>query len=159
MEPSATGPTDAALDRIFTDSDSPETATRAKAAKELGEFGESAVPGVRDRLGANPAPEMRRRVGAFLGEFDAGTTPASRLRGTRAVELLEGLGTPVAKKLLAELEAGAAGAAHPGRGRRPEATRTTVTGLEPSDTAIRVSAAADAFPRRLPGARSLRPRL
>jgi hypothetical protein len=110
VKPAPAAPTDAALDRLFADLGSVELATREKASAELNRLGGSAVPGVRKRLAENPSAEVRRRAGEFLKAFDSATPSPARLRELRAVELLEGLRTPEARKLLAELAAGAAGA-------------------------------------------------
>ncbi|QJX00227.1 sigma factor-like helix-turn-helix DNA-binding protein [Frigoriglobus tundricola] len=100
-------PTDAALDRIFTDLDSDVFDTREKASKELDEYAEGAVPDVRKRLEAKPSAEVRQRADAFLKRFDGPALSPARLQQTRAVELLEALGTPAAKKQLTELASGA----------------------------------------------------
>jgi RNA polymerase sigma factor (sigma-70 family) len=110
VKPVAKGPTDADLDRVVADLDSPDFATREKAACTLAAFGEAAVPGVRKRLGQALSPEVRRRARAFLDQFDVGELSPRRLRQLRAVELLEGIGTPAARGLLSELAAGAPGA-------------------------------------------------
>ena len=68
------------------------------------------VPGVRNRLNQTESAEVRRRAGAFLDQFDQAEPSPARLRELRAVELLEGIGTPAAKQYLAELAQGAAGA-------------------------------------------------
>ncbi|AMV24306.1 ECF RNA polymerase sigma factor SigE [Gemmata sp. SH-PL17] len=109
MKPSPAAPSDAVLDRIFTDLGSGEPVTQKRATKELTEYGESAVPGVRKRLEGEPTAEARARALAFLKSFEKGTLSAARLRQLRVVELLEGLGTPAARKFLAELAAGAPG--------------------------------------------------
>ncbi len=109
LKPAPEAPSDAVLDRIFTDLGSDEPATRERATKELAEYGESAVPGMRKRLEGEPTAEARARALAFLKSFEKGTLSAVRLRQLRAVELLEGLGTPAARKFLAELAAGASG--------------------------------------------------
>ena len=101
VKPAPSAPTDAMLDRIFVDLGSGEFATREKASKELEEYGESAIPGVRKRLEGNISAEARQRAIAFLKRAE------THLNQIRAVELLEGLGTPEARKLLTELAAGA----------------------------------------------------
>ncbi len=109
VKPVSRGPTDAELDRLFENLDSDDFATREKASHELAAFGESAVPGVRKRLGRNVSLEVRQRARTFLDEFDRREQSAARLHQLRAVELLEGIGTPAAKELLAELAKGEAG--------------------------------------------------
>jgi WD40 repeat protein len=110
IKPAPQGPTDAELDRLFDKLDSDDFATREKASRELVAFGEAAVPGVRKRLVKGVSLELRLRVRAFLDEFDAKEQSPERLRQIRAVELLEGIGTPAARELLSELAKGAAGA-------------------------------------------------
>jgi hypothetical protein len=107
VRPLPVGPTDADLDRIFTDLDSNAFKTREKASQELAAFGVSAVPGVRERLQRRLSVEVRRRVATFLDQFDL-----AELSPLRAVERLEGITAPAAKELLAELEKGAAGTPH-----------------------------------------------
>jgi WD40 repeat protein len=107
VKPAPAGPTEAELDRVLKNLGSEEFATREKASKELTGFGESAVPGVRKRVAATESPEVRQRAAAFLARFDPAIPSPSRVREVRAVELLEGIGTPGAKKLLEELAAGA----------------------------------------------------
>jgi hypothetical protein len=108
LKPVAAVPTDADLDRTFADLDSRDFATRQKAMRQLAEFGEMAVPGVRKRLGKGESLEVHRRALDFLGRFDAPTPSPERLRQLRGVELLEGIGTPAARGVLAELAKGAA---------------------------------------------------
>jgi HEAT repeat protein len=101
-------PTDAEFDRAFADLDSEDFATREKASRRLAEWGELAVPGVRKRLDKTESAEVRRRALDFLSQFDPATLKPDRLRQLRAVELLEGIGTPAARDLLSELAKGAA---------------------------------------------------
>jgi RNA polymerase sigma factor (sigma-70 family) len=110
LKPVPAGPTDADLDRIFADLDSPRFATREQAARRLAALREAAVPGVRKRLSGDVGPEVRRRALAFLERFDPRELTPARLRQLRAVELLEGIGTPPACALLSDLAKGLAGA-------------------------------------------------
>ncbi len=110
IKPAPKGPTDAELDRLFKQLDSDDFAVREKASRQLAAFGESAVPAVRQRLGQGVSLEVRRRARAFLDQFDRGELSPIRLHQVRAIELLEGIATPAAKKLLSELANGAAGA-------------------------------------------------
>jgi RNA polymerase sigma factor (sigma-70 family) len=110
VKPVPAAPSDADLDRTFAALDSEDFAAREKASRELAAFGESAVPGVRKRLEKTASVEVRKRALLFLEQFDPGTLSADRLRQLRALEVLEGIGTPAAKELLSELAKGAAGA-------------------------------------------------
>lgn len=107
----ALAPTSADLDRIFTELGSEDFTTRERASKKLAEYGELVVPEVRKRLEGNPSAEVRQRGEMFLKQLDKAHPSTTRLRQIRAVELLEGLGTPTERKLLTELAAGAPSAA------------------------------------------------
>jgi WD40 repeat protein len=109
VKPAPADPTPAEMDRIFADLDSASFATREKAAEELSEYGEAVAPAVRKRLERAVPPEAKRRALEFLEELDRSIPLPARVRQIRAVELLEGIGTPDAKKFLTEL----AGAAPP----------------------------------------------
>ncbi len=108
LKPAPAAPTDAELDRTFADLDNDDFATREKASRRLAELGELAVPGVRKRLAKTESAEVRRRAEGFLDRFDPETLKPDRLRQMRAVELLEGIATPAARDVLAELAKGAA---------------------------------------------------
>lgn len=110
IKPAPKGPSDPELDRLFEQLDSDDYDTREKASRDLAAFGETAVPGVRQRLVKGVSLELRLRVLAFLDRFEPKELSPERLRLLRAVELLEGIGTSHAKKLLAELAHGAPGA-------------------------------------------------
>jgi RNA polymerase sigma factor (sigma-70 family) len=110
LKPALAAPSEAVLNRIFSDLDSDKFATREKASKELDDYGESAVPGVRKKLAGNASSEVKSRATEFLKPFDKGVLTAKRVRQMRAVELLEGLATPAARKILTEVAAGATGA-------------------------------------------------
>jgi RNA polymerase sigma factor (sigma-70 family) len=109
IKPIPKGPSDVELDRVFENLDSDDFTVRDKASRDLADFGESAVPGVRKRLVKGVSLELRLRALAFLDRFDHKELSPGRLRQLRAVELLEGIGTPDARKLLLELAHGAPG--------------------------------------------------
>jgi len=84
---------------------------REKAAAELARLGELARPALEEALQKRPSAELRRRAEELLGRLKpGGALSAAELRHLRAVEALEGVGTPEAKKLLEELAKGAPGA-------------------------------------------------
>ena len=108
LKPAPAPPTDAELDRAFAGLDSDDFDTREKESSRLAEWGELAVPGVRKRLDKTESAEVRRRALDFLSQFDPATLKPDRLRQLRAVELLEGIGTPAAADVRSELAKGAA---------------------------------------------------
>jgi RNA polymerase sigma factor (sigma-70 family) len=108
LKPAPAAPTDAELDRAFADLDSESFATREKASRQLAEFGEQAVAGVRKRLGRTESAEVRKRALDFLDRFDPPAPSPDRLRRLRAVEVLEGIATPAAREVLSELAKGGA---------------------------------------------------
>jgi hypothetical protein len=83
--------------------DSDEFARREKASRELAEAGPVAEDLLRQALEKDPSPEMRRRVRELLKRIAANGMAPVRLRAVRAVEVLERIGTPAAKALLADL--------------------------------------------------------
>ncbi|OWK35659.1 sigma-70 family RNA polymerase sigma factor [Fimbriiglobus ruber] len=90
-------------DQVFT--------TREKAYSELKLLGEIAEPALRAALKDAASPEVQRRIEDLLLALDAHNKNPSglSLRGVRAVEVLEQIGTPDARKILKDLAAGAAG--------------------------------------------------
>jgi RNA polymerase sigma factor (sigma-70 family) len=94
------------MDRLLTDLDSDKFAVREKAAREVEAMGDATEPALRKVLSGKPSSEVRRRVEELLGKFDPANSP-EQLRGVRALEVLEGVGTPQAKELLTELAQGA----------------------------------------------------
>jgi RNA polymerase sigma factor (sigma-70 family) len=94
--------------RLLQDLDSSSFAVRDKATAELGQLADRAVPVLQRALAAAPALEIRRRLEQVLSRLEAGTPEA--LRAMRAVEALEWMATPEARRLLTELAAGAPGA-------------------------------------------------
>jgi WD40 repeat protein len=71
---------------------------RQKAIKELEGLGRAAEQPLRKALAANPSAEARRRIEDLLDKMnDSGPSP-DELRPLRAVEVLEGIGTPAARQ-------------------------------------------------------------
>ena len=103
---------DKRIKRLIADLDSDAFAVREKATKELQKLGELAEPAYRKVLAAQPALEMRRRLQELLDDIAQHQwhlTPEI-LRQLRAIEVLERIGAPEARKLLDALAGGAAGA-------------------------------------------------
>ena len=92
--------------QLIVDLDSEEYAVRQVAMKELAALGELAGPLLRERLAANPPLEVRKRVEELLSQtkvLHAGEV----VRGVRAVEALEHIGTSDAREVLESLAKGA----------------------------------------------------
>jgi len=84
---------------------------REKAAKDLAALGKSAEEPLKKALADKPSAEARRAIEDLLDKMkDKGGPPPELVRPLRAVEVLENLGTPEAKKLLEALAKGRAAA-------------------------------------------------
>jgi hypothetical protein len=99
-----------ALSGHYLDSD--VFTVRDKATKELRKLGELAEPAYRKALAARPALEMSRRLQELLDDVgqQQWRPSAEDLRQLRAIEALERIGTPEARRLLETLASGANGA-------------------------------------------------
>ncbi len=100
--------------RLLAELDDDSYAVRQKAAGELLRLADVAEADLRRAAASHPSAEVRSRARAILRKANKGpgASPSSEaLRAERAVEVLERLGTPAARRLLDELAAGAPGAA------------------------------------------------
>jgi hypothetical protein len=95
------------LRRLLADLESEQFAVREKAQADLEELGDLAEPALRQALADKPPLEVRRRVQAVLDRLRGPVTHPEALRSLRAAAVLEDVGTPAARQLLAELAAGA----------------------------------------------------
>jgi hypothetical protein len=93
---------------LAADLDSDQFAAREKAERELRDLGEQAGPALRKALNGQPSAEMQRRLEALLEQIDPARSPEV-LRQGRALEVLERIGTPEARRLLRKLAEGAPG--------------------------------------------------
>jgi WD40 repeat protein len=91
--------------RLIDDLDSRNFAARERATQELEALGEAAEPALRRSLQKRPSLEFRRRVERVL--VSLALPSGDGLRALRAIEVLERIDTPEAKKLLAALARGA----------------------------------------------------
>jgi dipeptidyl aminopeptidase/acylaminoacyl peptidase len=87
--------------RLIDELGSDDFDVRDGAARQLAELGEGAAAALRKAVGNRPSLEARRRVEQLLAKIDA-----EGLRATRAVEVLERLGSPEAITLLENLSKG-----------------------------------------------------
>jgi hypothetical protein len=97
---------DRRIDRLLADLDSDEFSVRQKAARELRAMGDAVESAARKVLAGKPSAEQRLRVKELLQELDR-AHPSERLRGMRAVEVLERIGSAEARQILVKLAAGA----------------------------------------------------
>jgi RNA polymerase sigma factor (sigma-70 family) len=99
-------PDPAKLRQLIADLNSDTFRVREKAGKELQDLGHAAAPALRRALADGPSPEAARRIQQLLGRKpDAGPRP-DQLRRLRALQVLERIGSPDARRLLADLAGG-----------------------------------------------------
>jgi hypothetical protein len=91
------------LEKLVAALDSDSFAEREKAAVELAEAGAAAEGVLRKALDKEVPTEVRLRVQELLNRIGRNGVIPERLRAVRAVEVLERIGTPAARQLLAEL--------------------------------------------------------
>jgi RNA polymerase sigma factor (sigma-70 family) len=92
--------------RWIADLDSDEYAVRQMAMKQLAALGEQAGPLLRERLGAKPPLEVRKRIEELLSQMKV-LHAGEVVRGVRAMAVLEQIGTSEARRLLERLAQGA----------------------------------------------------
>ncbi len=98
------------IDQWLADLDSGDFKKREQATRNLHEVGELAFPALEKKLGEKALSlEARRRMEALVEKTKTVTT-GEELRSIRAVEVLEGIGTPDAKEILEIVARGGEGA-------------------------------------------------
>ncbi len=102
-------PNDRQIDELIAQLDSPRFTQREKAAAELERIIETAESALRKRLQQQPALEMRRRIERLLSPLDERVPPPERLRTGRALQALEQIATPAARRVLEGLARGCPG--------------------------------------------------
>jgi WD40 repeat protein len=95
------------LARLVADLDHEQLKVREKATRVLEDLGAEAEAALVQGLHGQPTLEMRRRLEKLLALVHDGRPPAGQLRGLRAVEVLEHIGTAAARRLLQDLAGGA----------------------------------------------------
>jgi WD40 repeat protein len=97
-------PADAKLTALIDDLDSDKSERREEAARQIRTYGAKAEPALRRTLTKAPSLEIRRRIENLLAEIAPAPLhlPLSgdRLRGVRAIEVLERAGNVAARSLL-----------------------------------------------------------
>jgi WD40 repeat protein len=100
--------------RHITDLASETYKVRETAFARLKELGHAAAPVLRQALDNDPPLEMRRRLEKLLAELPAAPLSPELLRQLRAVQVLERVASPDARRVLAELAGGLAHAQQTG---------------------------------------------
>jgi hypothetical protein len=95
----------AEVERLVRELDDDSFQVREDASRRLGELKEVARDALVSALAKKPGAEPRRRIRQLLDALDA-PADGERLRLLRAVEVLEGVGTPEARRVLKRLAAG-----------------------------------------------------
>ena len=104
MRPASSNPDRIA--KLIGDLDNDQFATRQKAAEELEKLGELAEPALRKRSGGQVQLDLRRQIEEILDKVEKRIPSADQLRGLRAVQVLEQIGTAESCKVLATLGQG-----------------------------------------------------
>jgi hypothetical protein len=102
----AEAPDPARVERLIRDLDDEQFEVRDRATKELEALGDLTAPALKKALAGKPPPEAKRRLGALLDRLNEATSPEETVRQIRAVEALESIGNPEARRLLDKLAAG-----------------------------------------------------
>jgi RNA polymerase sigma factor (sigma-70 family) len=101
--PNALSVDDRQVAQWLADLDSEEFTVRAKAAKELEELRELVEPALQKALARGPSAEVRRQLRQMLEPLQGLVQAPQVLRGLRSIEVLEGIGTAEARRLLERL--------------------------------------------------------
>lgn len=97
------------LEALLADLDSETFETREAAMKELARVVEVVEPALRSTLAKSPSPEARRRLEQLLTKLEGRGTTGDTLRVSRALEIVERIGTPEARRLLEMVAKGPSG--------------------------------------------------
>jgi hypothetical protein len=91
------------LARLIADLDKDDFKQRESASKELAKLGRLAEGALRKTLEGNPSAELKRRVQSLLEKLDPKEDDPMQRRLLRAIEVLERIGSPEARRLLQKL--------------------------------------------------------
>jgi hypothetical protein len=101
--PPKEGPT---IAQLIADLDSDQFPVREQAQRELAKRDDLAEPALRQTLKEHPSLEARRRIEQVLEEMRVQTPSKEPLQETRAIEVLEHIGTAEAREILRTLARG-----------------------------------------------------
>jgi WD40 repeat protein len=99
---------DKRVQKLIQELDDQSFRVRNGAAAELEALGELAVDALRKAAGVTKSPEVQRRLKELLGRLEPFPLSGERLRALRAIRILEQIGTPAAREVLARMASGAA---------------------------------------------------
>jgi WD40 repeat protein len=108
LSPVQSAVTEADLKQLIADLDHDDFKRREQASRRLRSAGARMVPLVRGALAMKPSPEQKRRLEELVEALKTCPPDPELVRPTRALEVLERIGTPEAKELLETLAKGAA---------------------------------------------------
>ena len=103
----ATPPDQKRIAELFAQLENKQYKVREKTTTELLKVGDLLVPFLEKALAANPPQESKRRLEFLRAQLTGLVLQGERLRGYRAVEILERIGTPEARQVLQALAGGA----------------------------------------------------
>jgi RNA polymerase sigma factor (sigma-70 family) len=86
--------------RLIADLDSERFEVRENAGLDLEEIGPAAEPLLRKALEGSPSTEARVRIEVLLDRPKEASLPMKKVRVVRALEILEEIGTPVAREVV-----------------------------------------------------------
>ncbi len=98
---------DKRIARLLSQLDSDDFAHRERATKQLQELGWTVESALHKALEDKPSLEARQRVMTLLDKLRQQPLPPEMLRMLRGMEVLEHIGTPAARKIIASLAEGA----------------------------------------------------
>jgi WD40 repeat protein len=108
---SVTAPDPKRVTQLIADLDSDHFAVRSKATEELEKLGDRADAAMQQALVAEPNLEVRMRLEKLRDRLVTDAPPPTEtLRALRALEILEGVGTPEARQVVEALAKGSPGA-------------------------------------------------
>jgi WD40 repeat protein len=96
------------IPQLIVDLDNNRFTVREQATRELETIGTSAEPALRAALERQPSTEVRRRLEYLLTKIGPRNLTHDALRGVRAIEVLEQIGSGDARQILATLTKGRA---------------------------------------------------
>src|SRR5207248_6365242 len=94
------------VEQMIADLNSPRYPVRQKATAELARLGERARPALVQALAGQPTLETKRRIEGLLEKLGKSQPHPDELRALRALEVLERIATPEARRLVETLARG-----------------------------------------------------